>query len=110
MLVKSATHKTDDKTKILKAVGRLADGTISDDSRSRIIDDLTKLLGGKPIAKETFDAYGIEAELIREDGKPEVLEITVPYEYLPISMVSTKEAAKVTFTMSKVLDMDFRGR
>ena len=110
MLVRSATKKTDDKTKILKSVGRLADPNISDDSRGRIIEDLTKLLGGKPIAKETFASYGIEAELIKEEGKPEVLEITVPYDFLPISMVENKTAAKVTFTMSKVLDMDFRGR
>ena len=110
MLVRNATNIQDTRTKILKAIGRLSDTAISDDSRNLAIKELTDLLKGEPMSIETFNKYDIEAELVQEENKPEILVITIPVEYLPISMAENQQPAKVSFTVTKVMDMDFRNR
>jgi len=110
MIVRSASSIQDTKTKILKAIGKLADSSISDDSRQHAIEELTGLLKGQPMSKETFDKYEIDCELVKQENKPEILVVTVPVEYLPNSLVESGESAQVSFTVTKVLDMDFRGR
>ena len=109
MLVRNASSTQDERTKILKAIGKLADVAISDDSREISMKELTESLKGQPMSKETFDKYGIETQLIKEQNKPEILIVTVPPEYLPNSLVENGPA-QVSFTVTKVLDMDFRRR
>ena len=110
MLVRSVSQKTDDRSKLLKAFGRLADGRISSDTRTRMVEKITSLLAGKPATQETFKSYGIEATSIKDPGKPEIIEISVPAEYLPQGASPDGSPIKVSFTITKVLDMDFRNR
>ena len=108
MLVRSAIDSTDEKTLLLKALGKLADVSLSDDTRNRAIDEMTRILSGKPATKETFEAYGIEAESSAEQGKPEIVIVKVPSEYT--GKEPGGEPAEVSFTITKVLNTDFRNR
>ena len=110
MFVRSVQNDQDTRSIILKAIGRLADTNISDDSRQIAINELTNALKGQPMNEETFKKYDIQAELIKTENRPEVLEITVPKEFLPIALAENNDTAKVSFTVTKVMDMDFRGR
>lgn len=110
MLVRSASTNKNIRTRLLKAIGRLADMNISSESRRVAVDELTSALQGKSLSKETFDQFDIETEIIKEENKPEILIVTVPPEFLPNSLIEQGEPVKVEFTISKVLDTDFRGR
>lgn len=110
MIVRSASANKDIRTRLLKAIGRLADMNISSESRRIAVDELTAALQGKSLSKETFDQFDIETEIVKEANKPELLIVTVPSEFLPNSLVGQDEPVKVEFTISKVLDTDFRGR
>ena len=111
MLVKSATNKLDTKEQILRALGCLATPELSSSTREHALEELSKLLKGQSPSVETFANYGIAAELIVEKDKTETLVVDVPAKYTMSSSNENNEApVKVSFTLTKVLDMDFRNR
>ena len=69
MIVRSASTNKDIRTRLLKAIGRLADMNISSESRRIAVDELTADLQGKSLSKETFDPFDIETEIVKEANK-----------------------------------------
>ena len=105
MIIMHSDGSDDVKTKVLKALGRLIDTSLSKETHQKSIAILTELFKGKPMSVETFKEVGIDATSSKDEKGLETVSIVVPKDYLPNNMAKEQDSAVISFGISKKLDI-----